>query len=301
MGNKHLISKKVDVGSHGFIKLVDVLGDDRRVVDAARISFGGESRGDDRDRNLLRYLMRNRHTSPFEQCEVVFIIKAPMDVWRQWIRHRMANVNEYSTRYTEAIDQFAETTLDQWRPQSSSNKQGSTDDRLPAEIGVSLSRGERQLQRLALEEYRRRLNEGVAKEQARKDLPLSTYTMAYWKSDLHNLLHFLELRMDKHAQLEIREFAERMYHDFIVPMFPWTCEAFEDYRLNAITFTGPELDVIRSIFVDLYQAAADNESLESILLGSFIGENTEVSHKLTKREKEDLVAKVGLVFDGRPL
>lgn len=275
-----MIGKKVEVGTHGFIRLVDVMGSDRRVVDAARISFGRESSGDDaKDEALLRYLMRNRHTSPFEQCEITFIVQAPMDVWRQWIRHRMANVNEYSTRYTEAMDIFATTEPDMWRLQSTANKQGSEGYMVHPSIGQRLSDGEAHLQELALYEYRRRLDEGVAKEQARKDLPLSTYTMAYWKSDLHNLLHFLELRMDSHAQLEIRQFATTMYDEFIKLLFPWTCRAFEDYRVNAITLTGPEILMISKIAVDLLMLT-DTDTM-------------------SQREKDDLMQKVNVIAERR--
>lgn len=290
MDKRELIGSKVDVGSHGFVQLVDVMGDDRRIVNAARISYGGEARGDGRDRSLLRYLMRHRHTSPFEQCELVFIIKAPMDVWRQWIRHRTASVNEYSTRYTEAISECTETPPVNWRFQSGQNKQGSTDGRLPADVGQDLTDGERRVQTLAREEYERRLTAGVAREQARKDLPLSTYTIAYWKIDLHNLLHFLGLRMDLHAQLEIREYATAMYEEFVKPLFPWVAEAFEDYRLNAVAFTGPEIVALREMLVDamMKQSLPRDQYFDQVLV---------LGHKLSKRESEELKSKLEDIYD----
>lgn len=290
MDKNELIGEKIEVGSHGFVQLVDVMGDDRRVVDAARISYGGESRGDDRDRGLLRYLMRHRHTSPFEQCEMTFIVKAPMDVWRQWIRHRMANVNEYSTRYTEAINEFSTTGPRDWRLQSGQNKQGSAHGRLPVDMGEGLSEGETWIQSVALEEYKRRLDSGVAREQARKDLPLSTYTMAYWKSDLHNLLHFLELRMDLHAQLEIRRYANVIYDFFLQPLFPWTAEAFRDYQLNAITFTAPEVVVLREM---LLRATANQLRSRT----QYIEHEMSFGDRLSKRERGELKQKLEGIFD----
>src|SRR5947209_3903379 len=150
--------------------------------------------------------MRHRHTTPFEMCEIKLHVRVPMDCWRQWIRHRTANVNEYSTRYSEAIDSAQKTGQSGWRLQAGTNRQGSG-DYLDAVAGATLSQREAQLQTLSREVYEERLTQGVAREQARKDLPLSTYTESYWKIDLHNLFHFLALRMDQHAQVEIRSYA----------------------------------------------------------------------------------------------
>src|SRR5262245_31264404 len=195
----------------GFVRVVDFMGSDGAVVQAARISYGEGTKQVHEDRGLIRYLMRHRHTTPFEMCEIKLHIRVPMDCWRQWIRHRTANVNEYSTRYSEAIDAAQATAPGDWRLQSATNKQGSGST-APVEIGEELSSRELALQRLAREVYQERLAAGVAREQARKDLPLSTYTEAYWKIDLHNLLHFLSLRMDSHAQHEIRSYANIIGH-----------------------------------------------------------------------------------------
>ncbi len=248
----NLLGYKYHVGSHGFIQLKDVMGDDERVVDAARISYGmhENDRNESKDRSLLRYLMRHRHTSPFEQCEMTFIIQSPMDVWRQWIRHRTANVNEYSTRYTEAMDMMATTPATQWRRQDQKNKQGSELDMIDEEVGKNLCNRENQVHSLARSVYKERLAAGVAREQARKDLPLSTYTAAYWKIDAHNLLHFLGLRMDPHAQLEIRQFATAIFEQFFQPAFPWIAEAFTDYVLEAVTFSRMELLVLRDMLTN---------------------------------------------------
>jgi len=160
------------------------------VVQAARVSYGQGTQKTSDDRTLIRYLMRHRHTTPLEMAEVKLLVRVPMDCWRQWIRHRTASINEYSTRYSVAIDAAARTRGDQWRGQSTSNRQGSESE-LGVAVGAELSDAEAAFQRQARDVYQQRLEQGVAREQARKDLPLSTYTEAYWKIDLHNLLHFL--------------------------------------------------------------------------------------------------------------
>jgi thymidylate synthase (FAD) len=263
--------KKFPIGSDGFVCLVDVMGDDSSITQAARVSYGKDLRDEQGkeqdDRTLIRYLMRHRHSTPFEMAEVKLLVRVPMDCWRQWIRHRTANVNEYSTRYTQAIDSCAKTEPEDWRRQATNNKQGSggylSDDwpegwRFDAETntvhgpdkytfssredvstpGKFLSYWETKNQDFLQKDYNIRLELGVAKEQARKDLPLSTYTEAYWKCDLFNILHFLGLRMDSHAQLEIREYANCIGEQIIAPLFPEVWSAFSDYRLNGTFLTG---------------------------------------------------------------
>jgi len=249
---------QIKVGSDGFIRLVDKMGDEAAIVQAARVSYGAGTKSVSDDRNLIRYLLRHKHTTPFEMVELKFHVRVPMDCWRQWIRHRTASVNEYSTRYSEAIDSAAATDENKWRLQSKSNKQGSsgyvTDwpsgiDNLPLmknEYGTPgnyLSVVENDFLEHAREVYNERLTYGVSREQARKDLPLSTYTEAYWKIDLHNLLHFLGLRMDSHAQIEIREYANAIY-SIVKQLYPNVSEAFENYRLNAITFSQLEQEYL---------------------------------------------------------
>ena len=255
---EELVGYRYSVGTYGFIQLKDVMGDDERVVDAARISYGlhENDRSESKDRSLLRHLMRHRHTSPFEQCEMVFIIQSPMDVWRQWIRHRTASVNEYSTRYTEALDMMAYTAPNQWRLQDQDNKQGSNLIMVDEEMGKNLSNRENQLHSMTRTIYQERLAAGIAREQARKDLPLSTMTVAYWKIDTHNLLHFLSLRMDPHAQLEIREFATAIFEHFFQPAFPLIAEAFTDYVLEAVTFSRMELQAL-SVMLDTKDFSED--------------------------------------------
>lgn len=276
--------KKFPVLSDGFVTLVDVMGDDQSVVQAARVSYGKDKRdyikeyeldpgcmsredfiaekkkrrdaAQSDDQNLLRYLMRHRHSTPFEMAEVKLLVRVPMDCWRQWIRHRTANVNEYSTRYTEAIDSMDKTPVDQWRLQAENNKQGSSGllEEWPKSIkpngeslisvGGYLSAKEGEFHERAKNLYQERLKFGIAREQARKDLPLSTYTESYWKCDLHNILGFLALRMDSHAQQEIRQYATIIGEQIIKPLFPMVWEAFEDYRLGAMTLTRLEISVI---------------------------------------------------------
>ena len=191
--------KKFPVLNDGFVCLVDIMGDDQSVVQAARVSYGEGTRKVSDDRGLIRYLLRHRHTTPFEMAEIKLLVRVPMDCWRQWIRHRTANVNEYSTRYSLAIDAMQTTADDAWRTQAAQNRQGSG-DLLDRSQGAALSAAEVEFHERARQLYEERIAQGVAREQARKDLPLSTYTEAYWKVDLHNLLHFLALRMDSHAQ-----------------------------------------------------------------------------------------------------
>lgn len=238
--------KKFPVLDDGFVCLVDLMGDDSAVVQAARVSYGAGTKKVSDDRTLIRYLLRHRHTTPFEMAELKFLVRVPMDCWRQWIRHRTANVNEYSTRYSVAIDAAQTTRPDEWRSQSSQNRQGSGGF-LPREVGEQLSAAERALQAQARAVYEARLEAGVAREQARKDLPLSTYTEAYWKIDLHNLLHFLALRMDMHAQEEIRQYATTIGREIVRPLFPVVWEAFEDYRLHATTLSRLEQGVMQRL------------------------------------------------------
>ena len=230
----------------GFVRVVDYMGSDESIVQAARVSYGEGTKKVHEDRGLIRYLMRHQHTTPFEMCEIKLHVRVPMDCWRQWIRHRTANVNEYSTRYSVAIDSAQTTAPGEWRTQSSENRQGS-DQFLDAERGEALSAEERALQEKAREVYEHRLAEGVAREQARKDLPLSTYTEAYWKVDLHNLLHFLALRMDRHAQAEIRAYSETIGREIVKRWCPIAWEAFEDYRLHSLVLSRIEREVVGAL------------------------------------------------------
>jgi len=241
-----LLGKPLRVLDDGFVRVVDYMGSDAAVVQAARVSYGTGTKRVHEDRGLIRYLMRHRHTTPFEMCEIKLHLRLPMDCWRQWIRHRTANVNEYSTRYSLAIDAAQQTDRGEWRLQAEGNRQGSA-GKLGAEQGQQLSQRERELQARAQQVYRERIGLGVAREQARKDLPLSTYTEAYWKIDLHNLLHFLALRMDSHAQQKIREYATLIGQQIVAKWCPLTWEAFVDYRVNGTSLTRLDVEVIRAL------------------------------------------------------
>ena len=249
-----MLGRTLPVLNDGFVRLVDYMGSDASIVQAARVSYGKGTKRVHEDRGLIRYLMRHRHTTPFEMCELKLHVRVPMDCWRQWIRHRTASVNEYSTRYSEAIDATQRTAEDAWRRQATSNRQGSAGT-LDREAGAQLSARERELQALAREVYNERLARGVAREQARKDLPLSTYTEAYWKTNLHNLLHFLALRMDASAQQEIADYANVIGYQIVQPWVPMTWEAFVDYRLEALTLSRVEQTVISALGREGTQAA----------------------------------------------
>lgn len=231
----------------GFIRVIDYMGNDEAVVQAARVSYGKGTKSVSDDKSLINYLMRHRHTSPFEMCEIKLHVRVPMDTWRQWIRHRMASVNEYSTRYSEAIDSMQKTDPYSWRMQSSDNKQGSKGF-LELDEAIFFSMDEQTLHEQAVKVYKARLQAGIAREQARKDLPLSTYTEAYWKIDLRNLLHFLSLRMDSHAQYEIRQYADIIGKEIVAKWCPMVWEAFTKYQLNSVTLTQSDIDALNEYY-----------------------------------------------------
>jgi thymidylate synthase (FAD) len=256
--------QKFPVLDDGFVCLVDAMGDDQAVVQAARVSYGEGTRKVSDDRGLIRYLLRHRHTTPFEMVEIKFLIRVPMDCWRQWIRHRTANVNEYSTRYSLAIDAMQTTLPESWRTQAQQNRQGSGGP-LDAPLGARLTESEAAFQAQARQLYEERIELGVAREQARKDLPLSTYTEAYWKIDLHNLLHFLALRMDGHAQEEIRLYATAIGDQIIRPLFPLVWEAFVDYRLEGLFLSRLDRELIVRLMSRLVQAGKAQASEEDFI------------------------------------
>ena len=239
-----ILGQTFPVLDHGHVRVIDYMGDDAAIVQAARVSYGAGTKQVHEDRGLIRYLLRNAHTTPFEMCMLKLHLRVPMDCWRQWIRHRTASVNEYSTRYSEAISDQQSTRPDEWRLQTAQNKQGS-EGFLDTKTGDSLSVAEAEFHRSAWQLYQSRLACGVAREQARKDLPLSTYTEAYWAIDLHNLMHFLYLRMDEHAQYEIRQYATLIGEEIVARWVPFVWEAFKDYRMNAMRLSGPEVELMQ--------------------------------------------------------
>ena len=231
-------SSQIDVDG-GFVRLVDTMGDDSSIVQAARVSYGSGTKTTREDAGLIRYLMRHRHTTPFEMCEIKLHIKCPIFIARQWLRHRTANVNEMSGRYSVIEDEF-------WVPSEIRSQSG---DNLQATFDVIENHGGHiHSMKMAMGAsygvYRAELEAGVCREQARAVLPQSMYTQFYWKIDLHNLLHFLRLRIDSHAQKEIRVFAEAIA-DVVREWVPVTWSAFDDYVLGAVTFSKREIAVMR--------------------------------------------------------
>lgn len=256
-GAESLLALEVPVLDLGYVQPVDYMGTDADIVQAARVSYGPSTRTLHDDRGLLRYLLRHRHTTPFEMCEVKFRCKMPIFIARQWIRHRTANVNEMSLRYSEAPDEFYVPALEHITLQSISNKQGrDLDVELSPEIRESVRALMRARDEQAYADYQHLAGElGIARELARTVLPVSLYTQWIWKIDLHNLMHFLSLRLDPHAQVEIRLFAEAMA-GFVRAWVPQAWEAFTDYRLEAETFSRVERQVLASMLVGSGEATA---------------------------------------------
>jgi thymidylate synthase (FAD) len=280
-----ILGRQFRVLDDGFVRVVDYMGSDAAIVQAARVSYGRGTKKVHEDRGLIRYLLRHDHTTPFEMCEIKLHVRVPMDCWRQWIRHRTANVNEYSTRYSEAIDAAQRTGADEWRLQSAAGRQGSA-GAVPRDVGERLTETEADLLSRARGVYRERLQAGVAREQARKDLPLSTYTEAYWKVDLHNLLHFLRLRMDAHAQLEIRRYAETIGHEIVARWCPIAWRAFLDYRVDGMRLSRPETEVLAAVASGDRQAA-----LRAAEAAGWIGRGPDGA-LLPNRERRELARKL---------
>ena len=250
-----ILGKPFKVLDDGFVRVVDYMGGDQSIVQAARVSYGEGTKHVSEDQGLIRYLMRHLHTTPFEMAAIRFHVRVPMDCWRQWVRHRTSSINEYSTRYSIAIDATQQTDASEWRIQAAGNRQGS-EGFLDEEKGAYYSQKEKELQDLSRTLYEERLEEGIAREQARKDLPLSTYTEAYWQVNLHNLLHFLQLRMDDYAQLEIREYAKTIGYEIVSQWCPIAWQAFLDYRVHALNLTRLEFEIIRAV-----QAGNNDEAI----------------------------------------
>lgn len=241
-----IIGKQINCLDKGFVRLVDFMGDDASVVQSARVSYGDGTKTVNEDRGLIRYLLRHKHTTPFEMVEFKFHIKLPIFIARQWIRHRTANVNEYSGRYSEMRDEFYLPDVTQIRHQSTLNKQGRSEEILPIETSKEIINKMEFKQKELYDDYKALLDEGLAREIARINLPLSNYTEWYWKIDLHNLLHFLRLRLDSHAQYEIRVYAEAIA-DIVREIVPVSWEAFEDYHLQSMYFSRMEIEAIKKL------------------------------------------------------
>ena len=252
-----VLYQPIEVLDHGFVRVIDYMGDDSSVVQSARVSYGKGTKKISNDKGLIKYLMRHRHSTPFEMCEIKFHIKLPIFIARQWIRHRTANVNEYSARYSILDKEFYIPSAENLAAQSQINNQGRgdalTDDEASNVIQILKNDAEQ-----TYANYETLLNEnssggvldegksGIARELARMNLTLNTYTQWYWKIDLNNLLHFLALRADDHAQYEIRVYADVML-DIVKKWVPLTYEAFEDYRMGGTELSAKEIKLMRKL------------------------------------------------------
>jgi thymidylate synthase (FAD) len=241
-----LVDQEIPVLDKGFVRLVDYLGGDQRIVQSARVSYGAGTKTYRQDRGLIHYLLRNWHTSPFEQVQLTFHTKMPIFVARQWVRHRTARLNEISGRYSVMKDEFYLPEPDQIRYQSESNKQARSEECLPIDEAMEIIRLMDEEQKAVYSNYAAMIEKGVARELARSNLPLSLYTEWYWQIDLHNLFSFLELRMDAHAQYEIRVFAEAMAK-CAQAVAPMAYEAFEEHRLGSVSFSRAECEALATI------------------------------------------------------
>jgi thymidylate synthase (FAD) len=235
--------------NHGFVRLEDYMGGDERIVRAARTSFGKVAKTPDEDRRLIHRLMRDVHTSPFEKVIFEFHCKMPIFVARQWVRHRTARISEISGRYTQLKDEFYIPEPDRIQFQSKSNKQGSGDS-VPYELQQRVLSLILDDQQAMYSSYEIMLQDNVTKELARMNLPLSIYTEWYWQIDLHNLFHFLKLRLDSHAQYEIRVYCDAMAY-ITKQVAPVAYDAFEEYKLFAQNLSRTEVNNIKSFLTDL--------------------------------------------------
>lgn len=240
-----IITKQYPILDYGFVTVVDYMGCDADIANAARVSYGNGTKTINQDEGLIRYLMRHRHTTPFEMCEIKLHLKMPIFVARQWMRHRTANINEISARYSIINDEYYIPSEDRMAEQSKINNQGSGDI-LNQDVAKNCQNEMRNQCSTAFEKYELLINEAqLARELSRTILPQSTYTEFFWKIDLHNLLHFCSLRADSHAQYEIRVYAMKIL-EIIKLWVPITYQAFMDFRLNSISFSQNDLGIIKN-------------------------------------------------------
>jgi thymidylate synthase (FAD) len=279
----------VPVLDHGFVGLIDHMGSDNAIVQAARVSYGAGTKQVQDDRNLIRYLMRHEHTTPFEMCSVKFHIKLPIFVMRQLVRHRTASMNEYSARYSVLTDEFYIPELENIQPQSTSNKQGREEGEWDFEKKRGIQHAFQRSFHNAFKEYMLLLgkdDDGLARELARSVLPVGGYTECYWTANLKNFLHMARLRMDPHAQWEIRKFADAMYQ-LAKPLFPEACQAFEDYAVNTVKFSAAEFGLLKSLLTPgKFQVLLQSYGNDEKALGQDAG--------LGVRELKEFKAKLGL-------
>ncbi len=243
---EEILDKEYPVLDHGFVRLVDYLGSDQRIVQSARVSYGEGTKTYRQDKGLINYLMRNDHTSPFEQVVFTFHVKMPIFVARQWTRHRTARMNEISGRYSVMKDEVYIPAPDCIALQSDDNKQGRAAEPVSEETAEMVRKIMAEDSERAFGNYHKLLDMGIAREISRIDLPLSLYTEFYWEIDLHNLFHFLKLRLDGHAQYEIREYALVML-EIVKKVCPIAAEAFENHKLKGRSFSGREMEALHAM------------------------------------------------------
>jgi thymidylate synthase (FAD) len=241
-----ILDEEYRVLDRGFVRLVDYLGGDERIVQAARVSYGSGTKSYREDSGLIDFLLRNRHTSPFEQVILTFHVKLPVFVARQWIRHRTARVNEISGRYSVMKDEFYSPAPSDIAKQSADNKQGREDEPVAGAIAGEVQKALSENQESAYGTYLGLIERGIARELARIALPLNLYTEWYWQIDLHNLFNFLSLRLDPHAQREIRLYAEKML-EIAAKVCPLACSAFREYVLGSVRFSAKEYLALRDL------------------------------------------------------
>ncbi len=258
-----ILDKEIKVLDKGFIRLVDYYGSDSRIVQSARVSYGAGTKTVREDKMLIDYLWMNEHTSPFEQVVFTFHCKLPIFIARQWIRHRTARVNEISGRYSVMKDEFYVPSEDVISYQSKDNKQGRSRDEVPTEVKAKILEIINSNNQSSYKNYQAMVDKGIARELARVSLPLNMYTEWYWQIDLKNLLHFLKLRMDQHAQYEIREYANAMAK-VVQAVCPYVWESFEEHTLYGAKLSRSEVKVLESVF----NGAADeknNKALDALI------------------------------------
>ena len=248
----------------GFVRLVDYLGGDSRIVAAARVSYGAGTKTVREDKGLINYLMRNDHTSPFEQVILTFHAKMPIFVARQWVRHRTARLNEISGRYSVMEDEFYVPPQEQLRRQSQNNKQARGEEELSADVQERILELLKKDQSNVYSNYEGMLNDGLARELARINLPLSLYTQWYWQIDLHNLFHFLKLRLDSHAQYEIRAYGEVMA-TMAKAVAPLAYEAFEEHILYAVKLSRSSREKLQKVLESMDQSSSEVQEAKTLL------------------------------------
>lgn len=269
---------------HGFVGLTEYFGDDSTPCNTARISYGKGTKSVSDDRNLLRYLVRHKHTTPLQMVVLRFHLKMPIFVMRQHVRHRMATMNEYSGRYSEMSDEFYVPLHEDIQLQSTTNKQGreeDDEDLVEFEVKQRAQQIYDRANKHSYDSYRELLELGLAREIARIPLGVGNYTECYWQIDLHNFFHYCKLRRDKHAQKEIRMLADAMY-GLVETYFPVACEAFNDYIFEAVTFSRMEMNIMKGFL--------SNVTIREEL----ISEDWQKNYGLTKRECSELIDKLNL-------